>query len=297
MTSRKSVRIGEPNKRPSDDSIEKPSSTGPEWARQFQLTSMADLDFVLGDQFGLPVGAQNRSPEELKKRVATALISYWSGLKSMNYAYDRYVGPENFKEDRSLGARIGTFLEETIDNAETNLRKLTFREVIRLGDQIADVNLLRLAMTLRAAKLLANRGLLFETMCLSRFALEQLAWCYVCEQQDDESKILKLEATSCIKPLCRVYPTAGRLYGFLSKFAHWDPKWHHLFIKQEGSQWAYIQASSQFKATALCHVLLIADIYLSVIETIYPQIHFKARSLGQVFEAEIQTKSAYAAVR
>jgi hypothetical protein len=70
-----------------------------------------------------------------------------------------------------------------------------------VGDQIADLNLVRLTMTLLAAKLLANRGLLFETLCLNRFALEQLAWCYVCEQMDDEEKILKLKAPSCIKTL------------------------------------------------------------------------------------------------
>jgi hypothetical protein len=239
------------------------------WLRHFMLTPLTDLDFVVGYQGPFPVGMQNCYPEELKKRTAAAMISYVAGLRSIDYAYKRYVEDYEYKDDPSLGSQMSVFLERTINDAEIGLHRLTFRDVVRLGDQIADTSLLRVSMSLHSAKILANRGLLFETLCLIRFSLEQLAWCYVCEKMDNEVAILNLEANSCIRPLCAVYPTAGRLYGKLSEFAHWNPKNHHWFIEQEGSQWAYVKASSRFRAVGLCYVMLAVDIYLSVIETIY----------------------------
>lgn len=239
------------------------------WLKHFTMTPIMDLDFVIGAESVFPIGMNSRYPSDLKRRVAAASISYVLQLKSIDYAYKRYGVDYDDKEEKTLDREINRILEEIIHDSEERLLKLTNRNVVRLGDQIADITLLRVSSSLHSAKILANRGLLFETLCLVRFILEQLAWSGVCEQLDDEEAILKLNALNCIKPFCNIYPTAGRIYGFLSDFAHWNPKYHHLFVDSQDSTWAYIKASCKYKAIALCYVLLAVDMQLALVEKIY----------------------------
>jgi len=237
------------------------------WLEHFRLTPHLDLDFVIGGPFS--VGLPGRSSNKLKQRVAAAVISHAAGLSSIDYAYKRYAAHHSYDEDRSLGSEISDFLEGIIQRSEQELLELTRRDVIRLGDQVADATLLRVSSSLYSSKILANRGMLFDTLCLVRFTLEQIAWSCGCDQLEDEDAIFNLDAKKCIKKLGGIYPTSGRIYGFLSEFAHWNPRHHYLFLLIEDSRWAYIKASSEYKAIALCYVLLAVDIHLALIETIY----------------------------
>jgi hypothetical protein len=113
-------RRGEPDMQSSRSVAKRPQTSESESPGQFKLVPIDDIDFVLGHTLGVRVGTQNRSPEELKKRIATALFSYWTGTKSMDYMYKRYLNSEEFREDRSLGGQISTYLEDTIERREKN---------------------------------------------------------------------------------------------------------------------------------------------------------------------------------
>ena len=135
------------------------------------------------------------------------------GLRSIDYTLKKYVEDDTYEEkDESLGGAIHLFLSENLERSHRELLKFTVRDVVRVGDMIADMNLVRIYSSLKAAHLLANRGLLFETLCLVRFVLEQLAWTKACETMTDEDAIMKLQATECITAFKTVYPHTGRLY-------------------------------------------------------------------------------------
>ena len=240
-----------------------------EWEKNFSLTPNLDLNFVIGANRGYPVGLHGRYDNELKRRVAAALLSYLLGGRSIDYVYKKHLDDHNYDLDRSIGSQIDELLEDIISRSRSNLLELTDRKIARIGEQAADGTLLRALPTLTSSKVLANRGLLFETLCLVRFILEQLAWACGAEPMDDENALLDLRVKSCVKKLDSIYPTAGRVYGFLSDFAHWHPKHHHLFLFVEGSQWGYVTASSEHRAIALCYVLLAADMHLALIEAIH----------------------------
>ena len=63
------------------------------WTDHFRIQSDVDLDFVIGQQRGFPVGMPRRSPPEFKRRVLAAAQSYLAQLTSIDYTKRRYVRP------------------------------------------------------------------------------------------------------------------------------------------------------------------------------------------------------------
>jgi hypothetical protein len=262
------------------------------WAG-FNLTALADFDFVVGEPTGLGIGLKNEYPPSLKRAVLAALLSNRMGLRSIDYTLKTYVETNAYEQqDETLGFKINRFLDLNITAAGKEYVGFTGRKIIRLGDQIADVNMMRINASLQAAKLLANRGLLFETQCLVRFILEQFAWCHKCHSLDDEDAILALQSKECVGEFKKVYPMAGRLYGHLSDIAHWDPNHHHLFVKSRSGGWTSVLSSSQFMAIGLCYVLLAFDMYHALIEKFYPDGHMKLKVFvaTEQFENNRRTK-------
>jgi hypothetical protein len=80
------------------------------WADDFPIQSMVDLDFVIGQHVGWPVGMERRSPPEFRRRVLAAAASYTLQVKSIDYALRRYVHPEQYLIERELlGDTISDF--------------------------------------------------------------------------------------------------------------------------------------------------------------------------------------------
>ena len=46
------------------------------WKQHFQIQSVADLDFVIGQMLGWPIGMSRNSPPEFRRRVLAAAVSY-----------------------------------------------------------------------------------------------------------------------------------------------------------------------------------------------------------------------------
>jgi hypothetical protein len=136
----------------------------------------------------------------------------------------------------------------------------------------AGAALLRLPITFRLATLSIRQGFHYENALLCRMILEQLAWIVTVRPYTDVG-IFNYQPQQCIGALKQWFPSAGRLYGDLSKASHIVPKSTLRYIKFQGSRdpditlvsWEYAQED----ALAL---LILADMYAVVSELVFAEI-------------------------
>jgi len=240
------------------------------WTKQFQIQSEVELDFVIGQRRGYPVGMQGNSPALFKRRVLAAKLSYELHLSSIDYTLKRYVDPNQYAtDDESLGETISHYLREAFDALRKELKSLHTQGELPFGVFGSELTLFRLPHTLDTARMLSNRGLLLEVLPLLRMCLEMLAWAHTAFFIDDEDAVVRLEAQSCISSLKKTYGSSGRLYGYLSQFAHWGHAIHGNFIEIDKGKVSVLEASTQYRAISLSLCLVILDVYVEVIRKIY----------------------------
>jgi hypothetical protein len=174
----------------------------PGWMQQFQIQSGVDLEFVIGQSAGLPVGMMTRSPAEFKRRVLAAMISYKMRLKSIDYTLRQYVDHDLYEtEDESLGETISHYLHAATEDLTRELRQLHTQGDLPFGILGAELTLFRLPHALDTARMLSNRGLLLEVLPLLRLCLEMIAWADSAFYINDEAAVVELKAQSCISSL------------------------------------------------------------------------------------------------
>jgi hypothetical protein len=240
------------------------------WANQFQIQSEVDLDFVIGQGIGYPVGMLRGSPPEFRRRILAGAISYQLQLKSVDYALKRYVGSDTYEdEDVSLGDEVSDYLRNSVVVLMKELRNL-HTEHPAFGTFGAEITLYRLPHSLDTARMLSNRGLLLEVLPVLRLCLEMMAWSRSAFHMPDEEKVIALKAQSCISELKNVYETAGKLYGYLSTFSHWGHVIHGQFLDITPQQIGVLNASVRYRAMALALCLVILDVFVEVVRKLYP---------------------------
>jgi hypothetical protein len=191
------------------------------WTKQFQIQSEVELDFVIGQRGGYPIGMQSESPAEFRRRVLAAKLSYELRLNSIDYTLKRYVDPDVYEtDDITLGETVSHYLRDSFDTLQNELSKLHTQGDLPFGVFGAELTLFRLPHVLDTARMLSNRGLLLEVLPLLRMCLEMIAWARTAFYISDEDAVISLKAQSCVSSLKETYKSAGRLYGFLSQFAH-----------------------------------------------------------------------------
>ena len=87
----------------------------------------------------------------------------------------------------------------------------------------------------------------------------------------DENQVVALKARSCISQMKDVYPTAGKLYGYLSTFSHWGHLIHGHFLDfntQEAGV-SVLTASVRYRALALALCIVILDAVVEVVRKLY----------------------------
>src|SRR5688572_17855352 len=95
------------------------------WTEHFQIQSEVELDFVIGQKLGWPVGMQGKSPAEFKRRVLAAMVSYTLQLKSIDYALKQYVDADLYEiNDASLGEAVSDYLRSASRILEKELKDL-----------------------------------------------------------------------------------------------------------------------------------------------------------------------------
>lgn len=238
-------------------------------AKHFQILSEADLDFVIGQRLGWPVGMPRRSPPEFRRRILAAAVSYSLQLSSVDYARKRYVQPGLYEDDEAtLGDETSDFLRDCRSRLQKELKELHSPDAT-FGIFGAEFTLYRVPHALDEARILANRGLLLEVLPILRLCLEMISWAYVAFHMQDENKIVALKAQNCISHLKPVYKTAGKLYGYLSRFSHWGHVIHRQFLRLDEGRVGVLQASVRYRASALALCLIITDVFVEVIRRIY----------------------------
>jgi hypothetical protein len=240
-----------------------------DWVSQFRIQSDVDLDFVLS-RIGWPVGMTRASPPEFRRRVLAAAISYQAQLRSIDYALKRYVDPKAYEVDRAyLGDIVSDFLKDSAATLRDQLHQFHTDENCTFGRFGANITLLRCPEVLNTARLLANRGVLLEVLPVLRLCLEMASWSCVANSIASEDEVRRLSARSCISKMKVIYQSAGKVYGYLSSFSHWEHEIHSYFLSVEAEQVAVIRASCKHRAISLTLCLLLLDVLVEVIRYLY----------------------------
>lgn len=170
------------------------SADGRPWAKQFQIQSEVDLDFVIGQGIGYPVGMLRSSAPEFRRRILAGAVSYQLQLKSIDYALKRYVGPDTYEgEELSLGDEVSDYLRNSSTVLMKELHHLHTKHPT-FGTFGAEITLYRLPHSLDTGRLLSNRGLLLEVLPILRLCLEMMAWSSVAFHMKDEERVVALKA-------------------------------------------------------------------------------------------------------
>lgn len=170
----------------------------PNLAKHFQIQSDVDLDFVIGQGLGWPIGMSRQSPPEFRRRVLAAAVSYQLQLRSIDYALKRYVEPELYEsDDVSLGDQTSDYLRDCAVLLQEELKNLHTANPT-FGIFGAEFTLYRIPHAFDMARMLANRGLLLEVLPILRLCLEMMSWAYVAFPMRDENEIVALKAQNCI---------------------------------------------------------------------------------------------------
>ncbi|MGJ4950217.1 hypothetical protein [Bradyrhizobium sp. HKCCYLS20291] len=192
-------------------------------------------------------------------------------MSSIDYALKRYVRPELYEDDGvGLGDEASDFLRESVDELMRGLGGLHTKNP-SFGVFGAEITLYRIPHSLDAARLLSNRGLLLEVLPILRLCFEMMSWANTAFYLQEEDAVVNLKAQSCISLLKEVYPTAGKVYGYLSTFSHWGHAIHEQFIQVESEQVSVLNASVRYRAMSLGLCLTILDIFLSVVRGLYKE--------------------------
>lgn len=240
------------------------------WEKHFWIESEAELDFVIGQGLGWPVGMPRNSPAEFKRRVLAGMVSYGMQLRSIDYALKRYVEPDLYeKEDALVGNAVSDYLRRSSRVLASELKKLHTQEELPLGVLGAELTLYKIPDVLDTARMMSNRGLLLEVLPLLRLSLEMAAWAHTAFYIADEQRVFDLKAQSCLSSLKGTYKTVGRLYGFLSQFSHWGHAIHGQFMHIGEENVSIIRASVRYRAMSLALCLVLLDVVVEVVRRIY----------------------------
>jgi hypothetical protein len=268
------------------------------WVDHFHIQSEAELDFVIGQHAGVPIGMSRKTSPEFRRRILAAAISYQFGLRSIDYALKRYVESDLYEEiPFLLGDATSDYLHTCTVALEQELRKLhTTTEELPFGVLGAELTLYKIPYTIDIARMLANRGLLLEVLPILRQCLEMMCWANVAFHIREEDKVVTLKAQNCISRTKLAYEPVGRLYGYLSTFTHWGHVVHGHFLNFADDQVAVLKASARYRAMALALCLVLVDVLVGVVRQIYQE---KGDTLATRIQGSLsrdRTRNAYQAV-
>jgi hypothetical protein len=234
---------------------------------------MNDYDFVFQNPLW-PVGLRSTFPEELKRRIAAAMLSCQFGYSGVDYAYKTYT--KHARYDAGDPSRLDWQIDGAIKRQTSSLGELIFQVTPhpnkRHGEIISEWCFMRVPHSIELLVSCGHRGALFESAAIARTILEQIAWACRIDALDDLHSIKDTSATKAISALNKLCPVAGRLYGWLSSHSHWTYEAHiKAFMHDAKKDKLFaVFASSDFKATSLCLALLMSMVATSTFVALKP---------------------------
>lgn len=187
----------------------------------------------------------------MKRKVLAAAIASKLGI-SLSYAEKRYVGTDDIRPTRELG------LSHTIDNlfdrahsqfcSYIDLLKENFDDNTKTLDDFSNQFFYRSMAGLKAAKTLSDLGYLCEVAVILRSLVEQFAFAAKLRTLSLETDLEKVRPVQCLNYLKTIDGAAGKLYGLLSKYTHFEFDHHtHFFGLSPGAGFT-IQKDSVLRA-------------------------------------------------
>jgi hypothetical protein len=213
------------------------------------------------------VGFRANAPEKLKRMAVAGAICFGLGNKSIDNVYKNYV--DKSEADESVGDRADEFLLQYFDDLEIHIQavlQVRTKNVANYGTMIGGWTLLRVPFSIKMALMIANRGAIFECSSLVRSILEQLAWCHAIQNIDDITAIQKLSATNAMTNFKDVFSSAGKFYGWLSKYAHWAYDSHAQFFTADSDKIYHLFGNSQLKLRGYTAIFAVSEAQVAVLK-------------------------------
>lgn len=246
------------------------SDIAPEGVLDFGATKRKMVRHVLGDYQALgiswPALVATDTPEKLKLDILAAVVGYQLGI-SPAYARKAYVSEEMLPEVPPEQVAYQEAYRAALQHVHDTIARLVGSESVPLGVFASSVALEKLRGTFEAAHLLYFNGSLFEGLAVSRLIVEQLAWATAVCRLESADDIRRIKPQSQIAVLKGLLPGAGRYYGSLSEFVHYDAEKHSYFLSLHSSgQLKLITAHAALAWSAGLGLLELADMFSIVFE-------------------------------
>lgn len=231
---------------------------------------ISDIEFLRDTLF--IVGVPAKFPLKFKKMVFAAGKAFTLGNKSIDYTLKRYG--ENWKFSSQKSEHISLF-NEIVDFVRTTTKEeikrfsLISNKADHHGLFAAGSALLRLETSFSVACLLLRQFFWIELACIEKLIFEQICWSY-CVRHLEGDELYATSPTSSVHKFKKLYPQAGRIYGYLNKISHISPEESGQYIDVSDITKPGVYLASA-KETATCaHLLLfLVDMFQVCAEYIY----------------------------
>jgi hypothetical protein len=226
------------------------------------------------NQIGYVVGVNSDYPARLREMLSAAAITYQLANSSIDHVRRTYLKGMTYEDDPGGAARIDrtirkecTLVGEAVGEFLRQYPRVLGREPL-VGEWAGDLAFLRIAYSIERAFAEADKGALYESVVISRMALEQCCWAWAVRNLDEVEDIARLSVGHCVTLAKRDFPQVGRLYGWMSRHAHWNHSAHLKAITTMNGRSAVLLSSSWFKALAYCLLIVLSDAYREMVGSI-----------------------------
>ena len=235
------------------------------------MTRSRDLDDydILSIQ-AISAAVPHQTSESFRHYIWAAMATYAFGNKSIDHVMKRYdyIWQRYRKGIFESNPRI-MLLREMAKKIELAAHALEETEIESdLPLICAKAALVRLEASFKAAYGLIRKDYIFESDAVIRIILEQLAWAYPARTTDPK-KLPNLRPNSCITKLKEIFPSAGRLYGQLSEWAHIDPSIIGDYERFHQEDIPVVRRSDHNSLQSGIHLMCLAVVYINVLQSLF----------------------------
>jgi len=135
--------------------------------------------------------------------------------------------------------------------------------------KISYITLERLLSTFQSISILIKNGFYYETICLYRVVLEQIAYAYQCSKTEPE-KVDNVQAKSSVTELKKIFESAGPLNGLFSKYIHHNKSIWGDFIDDENY---IISRSAKRSKRNILYMVVLVEMYITVLDEVYKNVN------------------------
>lgn len=209
-----------------------------------QFVAQHTVGLEYGDKIGLP----DKYSLRLYRDILAALVADKLSI-SLDYAKRRYTKESDQSHWLGLTDRIDKIYDE---GRNCFSWYVSFeRDHPKDADSLRHLSaqfFYRSIGSLDAAKRLADLGYLFEVASILRSALEQFAFCSRLSSSKEGEDIRSIRPLHSLNHFKVYVPAAGRLYGLMSKYTHFEYDHHTHFFAQGPNEVQTIQKGPVLRA-------------------------------------------------